>query len=89
MRVLHLHKVVSMAGRFKWATLLLTSERRAALKALSTSRSAPTREVERAKFMLDYADNASIDESQRLLGFSWVTIHRCVDKALRTRFATN
>ena len=71
-----------MARNSKRAALVLTSEQRAMLKALATSRTATTREVERAKVMLGYSDGASITELQRLLGFSRATIYRCLDKAL-------
>ncbi len=71
-----------MARKSKRSALVLTTEQRAMLKALTTSRSATLREVERAKVMLGYADGASITELQRLLGFSRATIYRCLDKAL-------
>ena len=71
-----------MARKSERAALVLTPEQRTTLKALSTSRSAATREVERAKMMLGYADGASITTLQRLFGFSRTTIYRCVDKAL-------
>ena len=82
MLLLQLLKAVTMARKSKRAALVLTSEQRATLKALAASRAAPTREVDRAKVMLGYADGASITELQRLLGFSRATIYRCVDKAL-------
>jgi len=75
-------KAVTMARKSKRAALVLTSEQRATLKALSMSRSASKREVERAKVMLGYADGASITELQRTLGFSRATIYRALDKAL-------
>jgi transposase len=71
-----------MARKSKRAALGLTPEQRATLKALATSRSASTREVERAKVMLGYADGLSVTELQRQLGFSRPMIYRCVDKAL-------
>ena len=71
-----------MARKSKRAALVLRSEQRVILKALTTSRLATTSEVERAKGMLGYADGASITELQRLLGFSRATIYRCLDKAL-------
>ena len=71
-----------MARQSKRAVLVLTPEQRSALKVLSASRSAPTREIERAKMMLGYADGTSITELKRLWGFSRATIYRCVDKAL-------
>jgi transposase len=71
-----------MARQSKRAALVLTSQQRATLKELAASRSAPTREVERAKVMLGYADGVSVTELQRRLGFSRPMIYRCVDKAL-------
>lgn len=71
-----------MARKSRRAALVLTPEQRATLKELAASRSAPTREVERAKVMLGYADGVSITDLQRQLGFSRPMIYRCVDKAL-------
>lgn len=79
---LQLLKAVIMARKSKRAALVLTPEQRAMLKELAASRSAPAREVERAKVMLGYADGISITELQRQLGFSRPMIYRCVDKAL-------
>jgi len=73
---------VIMARKSKRAALVLTPEHRATLKELSGSRTAPAREVERAKVLLGYADGVSITELQRQLGFSRPMIYRCVDKAL-------
>ena len=71
-----------MARKSTRAALVLTPEQRAALKALAASRSAATREVDRAKIMLGYADGTTVTELQRSLGFSRATIYRCLDKAL-------
>lgn len=71
-----------MARKSKRAALVLTPEQRATLKELAMSRSASTREVERAKVMLGYADGLSVTELQRQHGFSRPMIYRCVDKAL-------
>lgn len=79
---LQLLKAVIMARKSKRAALVLAPEQRAMLKELAASRSAPAREVERAKVMLGYADGISITELQRQLGFSRPMIYRCVDKAL-------
>jgi len=79
---LQLLTAVIMARKSKRAALVLTPEQRATLKELAASRSASTREVERAKVMLGYADGVSITELQRQLGFSRPMIYRCVDKAL-------
>ncbi len=82
MRPLQLLKAVIMARKSKRAALVLTPEQRATLKELAASRSGPTREVERAKVMLGYAEGLSVTELQRQLGFSRPMIYRCVDKAL-------
>ena len=71
-----------MARKSERSALVLTQEQRATLQGLSASRVASTREVERAKVMLGYADGVSITELQRRLGFSRPMIYRCVDKAL-------
>ena len=71
-----------MARKSQRPALVLTQEQRSKLQALCASRVASTREVERAKVMLGYADGISITELQRRLGFSRPMIYRCVDKAL-------
>ena len=71
-----------MARKSQRPALVLTQEQRSKLQALSASRVASTREVERAKVMLGYADGISITELQRRLVFSRPMIYRCVDKAL-------
>lgn len=71
-----------MARTSQRAPLVLAAEQRARLKELSTSRTAPAREVERAKVLLGYADGISITELQRQFGFGRPMIYRCVDKAL-------
>ena len=73
---------VIMARKSSRAVLVLSPEHRAALKDRSASRTAPAREVERAKVLLGYADGLSITELQRQLGFSRPMIYRCIDKAL-------
>jgi transposase len=79
---LQLLKAVIMARKSKRAALVLTAQQRSTLKELAASRSAATREVERAKVMLGYADGLSVTQLQRQLGFSRPMIYRCVDKAL-------
>ena len=71
-----------MARKSNRATLVLTPEQRATLRQLAASRTAATREVERAKVMLGYADGLSVTQLQRQLGLSRPMIYRCVDKAL-------
>ena len=55
-----LMKAVVMARKSERSALVLTQEQRATLQELSASRVASTREVERAKVMLGYADGVSI-----------------------------
>lgn len=71
-----------MARKSERAALALTPAQAATLKELAASRTAPAREVERAKVLLGYASGTSITELQRQLGFSRPMIYRCVDKAL-------
>jgi hypothetical protein len=73
---------VVMARKSKRAALVLTPDQATMLKELAASRTAPAREVERAKVLLGYAGGTSITELQRQLGFSRPMIYRCVDKAL-------
>jgi transposase len=71
-----------MARKSGRAALVLTAEQAAKLKELAESRTAPTREVERAKVLLGYAAGTSITELQRQLGLGRPMIYKCVDKAL-------
>src|SRR6202162_1635359 len=73
---------VTMARKSKRAALVLTPEQTTTLKELAGSRTAPAREVERAKVLLGYAAGTAITELQRQLGFSRPMIYRSVDKAL-------
>jgi transposase len=82
MIVVQLLTGVIMARKTMRATLVLTVEQRAVLTELSGSRTAPIREVERAKILLGYADGASISELMRRLGVGRPMIYKCIDKAL-------
>jgi len=62
--------------------LVLSESHRQMLVELSRSRTAPTREVERAGVLLRYAEGLSISQIQRQLGVSRPTIYKCIDKAL-------
>ena len=64
------------------AALIVTPEQRTMLEALAGSRTAPVREVERARVLLGYAAGIPITQLQRQLGLSRPMIYRCVDKAL-------
>jgi transposase len=71
-----------MAGKTRRAMLVLTEEQRTMLKGLAGSRTAPVREVERARVLLGYAEGTSITGLQRRIGLSRPSIYKCVDKAL-------
>jgi transposase len=75
---------VPMARKSNRAALAVTPDQATKLKELAASRTAPAREVERAKVLLGYAAGTSITELQRQLGFSRPMIYRCIDKALAT-----
>ena len=71
-----------MSRKSNRAALVLTPQATATLKELAASRTAPAREVERAKVLLGYAGGTSITGLQRQLGFGRPMIYRCIDKAL-------
>lgn len=75
-------KGMTMARKTKRAALTLTTENRAMLVALAGSRTAPIREVERAKILVGYADGASISDLMRRVGVGRPMIYKCIDKAL-------
>jgi transposase len=64
------------------AALHLSAEHKSMLDALAGSRTAPAREVERAKVLLAYARGESVTQIQRTLNVSRPTIYKCIDKAL-------
>jgi len=72
----------NLARETRRARLALSDGHRQMLIELSGSRTAPAREVERAKVLLSYADGISISDIQRQLGVSRPTIYKCLDKAL-------
>jgi len=71
-----------MARKTKRAALVLTDEQRSMLTELAGSRTAPIREVERAKVLLGYAGGASITDLMRRVGVGRPMIYKCIDKAL-------
>jgi len=71
-----------MAGKTKRAALLLTQDQETMLKRLAGSRTAPVREVERAKVLLGYAEGIAITDLARRIGVSRPAIYKCIDKAL-------
>lgn len=71
-----------MARKSERAALVLSVEHSVMLRELAGSRTAPAREVERARVLLGYAQGETITELQRRLGVSRPMIYKCVDKAL-------
>lgn len=71
-----------MARKSGRAALVLSDEQRAMLSELAASRTAPVREVERARVLLGYAQGNSISEIHRQLRVSRPMIYKCIDKAL-------
>ncbi|MBF6558354.1 MAG: IS630 family transposase [Acidimicrobiales bacterium] len=71
-----------MAGKTKRAALLLTQDQGTMLRRLAGSRTAPVREVERAKVLLGYAEGSAITDLARRIGVSRPAIYKCIDKAL-------
>jgi transposase len=77
-----------MAGKTKRAALMLSEDQKAMLKELAGSRTAPAREVERAKVLIGYADGISIAGLQRQIGVGRPMIYKCIDKALASGVRT-
>ena len=73
---------VIMAGKTKRSALLLTEDQKTMLTELSRSRTAPAREIERAKVLIGYAEGISISGLQRQIGVGRPMIYKCIDKAL-------
>ena len=71
-----------MARKSGRAALVLTQAQAVTLKELSRSRTAPSREAERARVLLGYAGGTSITELLRRLGVGRPMIYKCVHKAL-------
>ena len=71
-----------MAGKTKRAALPLTQDQETMLRRLAGSRTAPVREVERARVLLGYAEGIPITDLARRLGVSRPTVYTCINKAL-------
>lgn len=71
-----------MARKTQRPPLVLTEDQRLMLKDLAGSRTAPLREVERAKVLLGYSKGVSISELSRQIGVGRPMIYKCIDKAL-------
>src|SRR3990170_3525895 len=82
MIVLKSQKEAIMARKTERAALLLSDDNRKILTELSGSRTAPAREVERAKVLLRYANGVTISNIKPQVGVSRPAIYKCIDKAL-------
>jgi len=71
-----------MARKSSLAPLVLSSDQRKQLEALSASRVAPAREVERARILLQLAEGKTPTAIHRAVKVSRVTIYHCLHKAL-------
>jgi len=71
-----------MARKTERAPLVLSDDSRKKLSDLSGSRTAPAREVERAKVLLYYANGVIISCIKRWVGISRPATYKCIDKAL-------
>ncbi len=71
-----------MARKTQRPPLVLTEDQRLMLKDLAGSRTAPLREVERAKVLLGYSKGVSISDLSRQIGVGRPMIYKCIDKAL-------
>jgi len=71
-----------MARKTGRAPLVLSDDNRKTLTELSGARTAPAREVERAKVLLHYANGVAISAIKKLVGVSRPAIYKCIDKAL-------
>jgi transposase len=71
-----------MARKSGRGKLALSVEERERLRQLSSSRTAPKREVERAQMLLRYADGADIAGIAREIKVTRATVYKCIDKAL-------
>ena len=69
---------VGMADKTERKPLILTTEP----TDRAGSRTAPVREVERARILLAYADRLPLQAIARQVGVSRPTVYKCIDKAL-------
>lgn len=84
----HFRMEAGMARKTGRAALSLSTEQRTMLEGLVGSRTAPQREVERARILLAYAQGKSPTQIQQSVGVSRPTIYKCIDKALAAGVAT-
>lgn len=71
-----------MSCKSQKAALILDEKQRQQLKAISQSRTAPVREVQRANILLRYSEGIPIAHIEKMVHVSRPTVYRCVDRAL-------
>jgi transposase len=71
-----------MARKTQRAPLTLTTDQRNKFEQIGKSRTAPLREVQRAKIIVRYADGLPISQIQDQVKVSRPSIYKCIDKAL-------
>jgi len=74
--------MIIMAGKSKLSPLTITSEDKKKLETLRASRTAPLREVQRAKILLHHLAGDNPSTIQKIVGVSRVTIYHCLHKAI-------
>jgi len=77
-----------MPGKSRRAKLHLDEGQHQELLKLSQSRTAPIREVQRAKILLHYANGKDISFIKKEFNVSRPTIYKCIDKALAAGIET-
>lgn len=74
--------MIIMAGKSKLSPLTIASEDKKKLETLRMSRTAPLREVQRAKILLHHLAGDNPSTIQKIVGVSRVTIYHCLHKAI-------
>lgn len=72
----------AMARKTQRSKLDLPQQQKEELLKLSQARSAPVREVQRAKILLKYAEGLDISTIARSMNTTRSTVYKCIDKAL-------
>lgn len=71
-----------MADKTQRSPLVLDERQRQQIQTIAQSRTAPLREVQRAKVLLAYADHVPLATIAAQTGTSRPTVYKCIDKAL-------
>ena len=71
-----------MADKTQRTPLVLNDRERQKIQSIAQSRTAPFRDVQRAKILLAYADRVSLSSIAMQTGTTRPTVYKCIDKAL-------